>query len=78
MDDFNQIVTVVVPGTVKHIGERAFADCRNLDTITLSEGLESIGDDAFSDCKKLTVCATDGSCVEQYVKEYGIPFLVTM
>lgn len=49
----NQLVSVVVPGTVKSIGERAFGDCKNLEEVILSEGLERIGSNAFTGCEKL-------------------------
>ena len=46
--------SVSVPGTVKRIGERAFADCINLKTVHLEEGLETIGGNAFTGCSSLT------------------------
>ena len=51
--DAERIVSVFVPGTVRHIGKRAFADCKNLETIILSEGIESIEDNVFTGCEKL-------------------------
>lgn len=51
--DADRIVSVFVPGTVRHIGVRAFADCKNLETIILSEGIESIDDNVFTGCEKL-------------------------
>lgn len=49
---------VVVPANyrglpVKRIGERAFAGCSALKSVTLPEGLESIGERAFADCSAL-------------------------
>lgn len=49
----NRLVSVVVPGTVKSIGERAFGDCKNLKKVTLCEGVERIGSNAFTGCEKL-------------------------
>ena len=46
--------SVSVPGTVKRIGERAFADCINLKTVHLEDGLETIGGNAFTGCSSLT------------------------
>ena len=46
--------SVSVPGTVKRIGDRAFADCVNLKTVHLEEGLETIGGNAFTGCSSLT------------------------
>lgn len=44
------ITSVVIPNSVKTIGEYAFADCLNLTSVTLSAGLEEIGDFAFVTC----------------------------
>lgn len=52
--DFDQLNTIIVPGTVKRIGERAFADCKNLEHIVLCEGIESIDQNAFTGCGKLS------------------------
>ena len=41
---------VVIPDTVKRIGNHAFEDCDYINTITLSDSVESIGDYAFSGC----------------------------
>lgn len=46
---------LVIPKTVKSIGERAFASCSGFKgTLTLHEGLETIGKKAFSSCGGLT------------------------
>ena len=52
-DAILHLVSIVVPGTVKRIGERAFSGCSNLEEILLCDGVESIGRNAFTDCKKL-------------------------
>lgn len=46
--------SVSIPGTVKRIGDRAFADCINLKTVQLDEGLQTIGGNAFTGCSSLT------------------------
>ncbi len=46
--------SVLVPGTVKQIGDRAFADCVNLKKVCLEEGLQTIGRNAFTGCSNLT------------------------
>ena len=38
---------VVIPSSVKSIGNCAFDECRNLSRVTLQEGLQSIGDWCF-------------------------------
>lgn len=53
--DRNKLLRCVsVPGTVKQIGDRAFADCVNLKTVLLEEGIETIGRNAFTGCSSLT------------------------
>ena len=48
------ITSVVLPDTIKYIGECAFTECSNLTSITLAEGLTSIGEQAFRKCTGLT------------------------
>ena len=45
-DSFKEtnIVEIIIPKTVKSIGNYAFYECKNLTSVTLSEGLESIGE----------------------------------
>lgn len=52
-DGETSLTWVDVPGTVKKIGTRAFADCPNLRKVILHEGVTSIAHNAFTGCKKL-------------------------
>ena len=45
---------VVIPQSVKHIGEKAFYYCRRLTSITIPNSVVSIGDNAFYNCSGLT------------------------
>lgn len=45
---------VTIPGSVKHIGNRAFSQCHDLTSIKIENGVESIGDDAFEYCLRLS------------------------
>ena len=47
------MVTLILPATVKEIRESAFADCDGLETIVFAEGLERIGNNAFEGCTSL-------------------------
>lgn len=49
----SRIRSVSLPGTVKRIGSRAFADCENLEQVHLSEGLEQLENNAFTGCLSL-------------------------
>jgi hypothetical protein len=44
------LTSITIPGSVKNIGNYAFAECCNLKTVNLGEGIESIGDEAFRGC----------------------------
>lgn len=44
---------VEIPGTVKRIESRAFADCPNLSRVILREGVVSIAHNVFTGCGKL-------------------------
>ena len=44
---------VVLPPTIKKIGESAFSNCREMEDCKLPEGLEEIGEWAFADCRHM-------------------------
>ena len=50
----SNLKSVTVPDSVKYISQSAFAYCKNLERVVLSNTLESIGDTAFYDCDKLS------------------------
>lgn len=52
-----ELISVIIPNTVKTIGEFAFAYCYDLTSVTIGNGVTSIGDYAFwgSDLKKVIV-----------------------
>lgn len=47
------LVSIVIPGTVKEIPASAFSGCSALTTVTLQAGIETIGDNAFANCDKI-------------------------
>lgn len=47
------LVSVHIPGTVRRIGRRAFAECPNLEKVTLEDGIECMESVVFCGCKKL-------------------------
>ena len=51
--DNNKIRSVVMPSTLKSIGDEAFDSCRLLDRVEFNKGLEHIGRRAFHNCAYL-------------------------
>ena len=47
------ITSAVIPETVTKIGNRAFSQCENLESVCLPSSLKEIGTDAFEFCKSL-------------------------
>ena len=51
----NYVQTITIPAGVKSIPASAFANCPNLQAVTLAgTGVQSVGNSAFSGCTKLT------------------------
>ena len=50
----DNIVSVTMPGSIEIVGDRAFADCTNLETLVLSVGVKEIGNEAFLNCGKVS------------------------
>ena len=48
--DCTALTSVVIPGSVKRIGNLAFCRCSSLSRVTLCEGIEEIGLDSFGKC----------------------------
>ncbi len=58
------IVSVVLPDTIKTVGSRAFQDCTSLQSIVLSKNLEIIDAFAFFYCKSLQTITLPSSLVK--------------
>ncbi|MCR5042614.1 MAG: leucine-rich repeat domain-containing protein [Bacteroidaceae bacterium] len=50
-----------IPASVTSIGEKAFAGCEDLETVTLPASVTSIGDEAFYGCSNLTTVTIPSS-----------------
>ena len=48
-----RLTDLVIPEYVRIIGPRAFADCKNLVSVTFHSNLTAIGDEAFANCTAL-------------------------
>lgn len=51
-----------IPGSIKKIGYNSFANCQNLTTLTLEDGITDIGNNAFMSCGNLQKIIIPGSC----------------
>lgn len=58
------LTSVILPATVKTIGEFAFDTCPLLASVTLNEGLESLGTQAFCRCSALDAITLPSSLTE--------------
>lgn len=47
------IVKVILPDGLESIGDKSFAECRNLESIVIPDSVERIGDRAFYNCHRL-------------------------
>ena len=56
----SNVESVVIPATVKVIGDEAFFSCSSLKTVVIGEGIESIGEYAFFGCSRLTTVTISG------------------
>lgn len=56
----SDITEVILPSSIKEIGDYSFAQCKNLEKINLPEGLLKIGQSAFGECalKEITLPST--------------------
>lgn len=49
----SNITNVFIPASIKIVNRKAFKDCDQLETVTISEGVKELGDMAFGYCDKL-------------------------
>jgi len=54
MFEGTSFVSVTIPEPISRIGDRAFANCANLERVDLPRTLRSIGSEAFYRCRSLT------------------------
>jgi len=59
-----------IPGTVRTIGDRAYAECENLIKVDVPEGVERIGEEAFMGCVELCSLSLPST-----LKEIGAGFI---
>ena len=62
-----EFAELYIPSSVKEIGEKAFAECPNLEYVSLGSGVQTIGFGAFTKCPYLEQVSVGLGL--QYVKE---------
>jgi len=73
----HDIVSIMVPPTVKHIGDYAFAWCHNLHAVTFeNHGVNTIGERCFIGCDKLTQLYLGDSLI--FIGEKAFAFCASM
>ena len=53
------IISVVVPDTVRRIGKRAFYSCKHLTKVNIPASVLDIDDEAFAECDNLEIVVPD-------------------
>ncbi|MBQ8162093.1 MAG: leucine-rich repeat domain-containing protein [Clostridia bacterium] len=66
------VSSVNVPRGCESIGSRAFAECRNLQTVFIPSTVREIAEDAFEGSTLVTLRVTEGSYGEAYALEHGL------
>ena len=75
----SSLVDVRIPSGSASIGNKAFANCKDLRIVRIPSTVISIADSAFEGCSKLLfITDTDDSAVVQYAKEHHIVYYATM
>ncbi len=70
------IVSVVIPGTVESVEPGSFAHCPNLTTVVIQEGVEEIKYSAFYNCQSLTSLTLPNSLEDIGNSAFGLTGLV--
>lgn len=67
------LLSIILPDTIKKIGDEAFSGCSNLTVISIPKAVTEIGITAFVDCSALNTVTFEGTaCQNNFV---GTPFL---
>lgn len=64
LDNYNTVVSIVIPDTVEEIGKEAFFRCINLKSVVMSKNLRKLGDEAFRECGSLETIVLPASIEE--------------
>ena len=73
--DCTRLTRVDIPYGVPWVSGYCFARCYSLARVTVPESVTEVVDHAFDGCPRLTLYGYDGSYIETYANENGIPFV---
>lgn len=65
---------VILPDGLRSIASRAFADCAQLNLVSIPESVAFIADDAFSGSENTVLLCPEGSYAAEYALSQSIPF----
>lgn len=66
---------IVLPDGVEEIGNSAFADCSDLQTITIPASVVSVGDGLLVDSEQAIILCSSGSMIQSYADEYKLQYI---
>ena len=73
--DCVSLTRVDIPYGVPWVPGYCFAGCYSLSRVTVPESVTEVVDHAFDDCPRLALYGYDGSYIQTYANENGIPFV---
>lgn len=62
---------IILPPTIKEIGDNAFSWCNSLTNLTISDGVENIGEAAFFRCNSLNEVTIPRSVTQIDMHAFG-------
>jgi len=71
----HELTRVDIPYGVPWISGYCFARCYSLTRLTVPESVTEVVDHAFDECPRLALYGYDGSYIQTYANENGIPFV---
>jgi len=74
--ELTQVKNVVLPDSLRMIGQEAFQWCSSLESIIIRENVGSIGLNAFRGCTNLVICCIEDSFAHLYADSNGISFCI--
>lgn len=66
---------VVIPHGVEEIGDRAFADCGKMETVSISDSVSNIGLGIMKDSEQAIIICGSGSVAEAYAVENRLQYI---